>query len=1541
MPSADAVTFYLNGDPVTIENPPPDLLLIDYLRSPRVGLAGPKKACGQGGCGSCTVILSRWDTAKNQAEHRAINSCLRPVCALGGLVVTTIEGTGAVRRPNPDFLQHALTAAFGAAPPGSPVPDTFIAAAKAALRKRQAVRRAVDRAVAASADGGAAPAVDLVRQTPALPSDRSHHGMNPVAYRLAMNNGSQCGYCSVGFVMNMSEFIVNHPHATKREIEEAFDGNLCRCTGYRAILTGMKTFASDWTAEDEERRMKCMHADGLVEYQQPGPVEIPFPRAAQAPPRALDVRSGERRWHTPLSLSDLVRIMRAERDRKPRLVYANTSYGIYKAEYDAARAFVDVRLIPELQEEPRVVDGELRVPAGITYTDLIAALDDAMQARGSGETTRLGACRFMARRTAGRIVRNAASLGGNTMLVLKHIAAGTGDPFPSDIFTALVAIDAKVELLDAGGTGEPRRRVATAGELTAEVAADPARADDLILIAYRLPCGNPGEAALAQKVALRDVNAHGIVNATTLLSLAPDLVVEKAELVFGGIAPFPWRARETAAALAGKVLSLADAPRLCHILEREVHAELARWAERMKEVPDEGFTEEYRVALAVAFLYKAMVNALTGRGGPVPARVASSGEITWGRWPVSDGRQHYSDAQGWKAPVGKPFIKATAMYQASGQLHYTQELPVPPLTVNAAFVQSRRALATFHLVVHGDPIPASAAARDRAQERLRRHLRAHAGSFVDLISCQDIKDGGINHQGMALDQPLFAESAVRYVGQALALVLADSEQEAIRIADYVTRCCVLYSPPEWPARPDGTEWPVEWKEPIIDLLDAIRIGSVFPDTPKSAPFIAHVWKITRPGSQFHWVRDNDPLERRIVEREAAVDGVPCRIVESTQLCGSQVHFYLETQACIAEPADLRRMIVRPSTQSPMEMHQTTAMALGVRYHQVDVQVAPVGGAFGGKTEQARFVTGAVAVAAHASKRPVRLAMPRDEDTSMIGRRHAYYGQYQIAVDRGDARPEDRGIIRGLHTKMWGDGGAFYDCSFIVANCIQLRADNAYRVRNFENQLDVCRTNTAPSTAYRAFGDVQGKNIIENAIDDAAFSIGMSPEELREKNLYERGDVTPFGQALSYCYMREVWRFLKAKSKYAEKRAAVDEFNEKHRWRKRGLAMMPVKYGSGYNFLQLEQATALVAVNAADGTIVVHQGGVEMGQGILTQVRQVAAYVLNVPLDFIQVEGPRTSVTPGPTSTGASTGTPYNCEVVKETCQELRSRLTEFGYEMLKEKGDAWCRQTAGIDFWNYAEGWARSVRVRNQVKLIWQNLIALAYTKRIGLTATFTAKVRGGETPVPALAFKPRDRQREIPGIEIDKTAPVGRAVDSFVGFTYSAACSVVEVDVLTGEVKLLSSDLVYDMGWSLNPAIDIGQVEGAFVQGIGYLLTEKLVYEQGGPERGRLNTVNTWRYKPPAVTTIPLELNVYLFPRDDASVKAIPDDANDLFSAKEVGEPPLVLANTVFLAVKAAVRASRLERGLAGLFRLDAPATVGEVRRACEVSIDHLGAAE
>src|SRR5579864_1474210 len=1130
------VSFYLNGKEVTVENPSPDLLLIDYLRSPGVGLAGPKKPCGQGGCGGCTVILSRWNKQEKKAEHRAINSCLRPVCALGGLVVTTVEGTGAVRRPNPAFLHHSPTFSRGGLPPGAPAPPVFASAQKDALLKiRQVLHEVKD---APQADSEWTPKVEIEDEAADYPTSACHGGVNPVAYRLAMNNGSQCGYCSVGFVMNMSEFIVNHPKATKREIEEAFDGNICRCTGYRAILTGMKTFASDWTKEDEENRMKCK-GDAGCEAQRPADVTIPFPQEAQAPPQPVTVDGNQHAWHTPLTLEELVRVIDGNRGKKLRLVHGNTAYGIYKEEYLEAEVLVDIRLIPDLNLNAKIEKGELHVGAGISYSDLIAAMEAALDERKLGETSRLWATNFMARRTAGRIVRNAASLGGNTMLVLKHIASGTGEPFPSDIVTALVAIEARIEYLEVLSGKRSRRATATVEELVKLVREDAKLADNIVLLGYYLPLGRAQEVVLAQKVALRDVNAHSIVNATTRFDFSRD-VVEGVRLVFGAIAPFPWRATKTEDAMRGKKLTLADAARLAEVLEKEVLSQLEHWATRMKGLPWEGFTDSYRAQLAVSFLYKAIVNALLHQQPKsVPEDIQSSGEITWGRWPVSDGRQHYR-IQNYKKPVSQPYIKLTAMYQASGQIHYTHELPMPPLTVNGAFVQSRRALAMYHFEILRKGKVTAAELRDHLQERFP--------AFVDLITWQEIKDGGINMQGIGSDQPIFAVDRVSYIGQSLAMVLAHTEQEAVTIADYVSRFCVGYTPVKWKG-----SWPKEWYEPVLGLQEAIKIGSIYPDTPATAPFVSHIWKITRPNSHFDWITpDKEPLDRAIVNRSGTVDGLACQIIEGGHEAGGQVHFYMETQACVAEPSDGRRIILHCSTQSPMEMHASTAMALGIEYHRIDVQVPSVGGGFGGKTEQARFVTAAAAVASYSTKRPVRLVLPREEDTSMIGKRHAYYGQYQIALDRGDFRPEDKGVIRGYYGKLWGDGGAFYDCSFIVSNSMQLRIDGAYRIQNFQNQIDVCRTNTAPNTAFRAFGDIQAKNIMENALDDAAFALGMLAEDVREKNLYDQGDVTPFGQALSYCYMKEVWSFLKKKSKFAEKKLAVDEFNQKNRWRKRGI-----------------------------------------------------------------------------------------------------------------------------------------------------------------------------------------------------------------------------------------------------------------------------------------------------------------------------------------------------------------------------------------------------
>ena len=1495
------VLFFLNAEPIVLEDPSPDLMLIDFLRSPDVRLMGAKKGCGQGGCGSCTVILSRWNEEKQTVEHHAINSCLRPVCSLGGLAVTTIEGTGSARKPTHSYLAFAHSSSrhgmLGVARP----PDAWLER-RAALEeeKRQRHHRARSNA----------PEGPLVEKGPA---DR-HEGINPVAHRLAINNGTQCGYCTTGFVMNMSAFLARNPNRTKREIEDLFDGNICRCTGYRAILTGMKTFASDWSEEDEAKRMKCK-TDDECDHQLAGNlVSIPFPEEARDSEQPVTVDLDGKMWLTPATLDELINVLRMHQDRTPRIVAANTSYGVYKAEYLEAEVLVDVRLIPELHGVSHDRGG-YRIGASTTYNQFIELLAAIRASRDASTPDKTGAMHFMARRTGGSILRNAASLAGNTMLVLHHVTPLGTEPFPSDLFTVLIAIGAEVEYIRIS-TG--RRQRSTLEELMQQVIADQPLSRDIVLLRFVVEPDREDEVVHAQKVALRAVNAHSIVNFGSRYRLSEGAQVESVDLVYGGIAPYAWRAAKTEAAMAGSKLSLADLPRLAAILAEEAGAALEQWSERMAGLPDEGFTNAYRLDLVVSFFYKSMVNALEQCDpSAVPEALRSIGKNTWGTWEVSGGEQNWK-SQSWKAPVSEPYIKNMAMYQAMGQVHYTHEINIPSTGANGALVQSTRALAAFRYIHPEHPETTIT----RAQ--LENYLAETFDGFVGLIDRENVP--GFNLQGMGGDQPIFGESRVSYVGQTIAMVLAETEQTAIRIAEFVSRNAVGYAPVPGEA---------PWTTPILSLEDAIRHNSIFPDAPKSADFNTHIWRIERPGSRFDWADlDRAPLDKSIVQRAEKVEGVPCLVVVGTQMTGGQAHFYMETQAAVALPEDGERLIVHPSSQSPMEMHQTTASALGVEYSRVQVDVRQLGGAFGGKTEQARFVAGAVAVAAHTTGLPVRMAMEREADTAMVGKRHPYYGQYQIAVDTGELDPENRGIVRGFVNRMWGDGGAFYDCSFVVSNNIQLRADNAYLVKNFMNQIDVCRTNKAPNTAFRSFGDAQAKIISESAYDDAAVALGMEPAELREKNMYRQGDVTPFGQALPDCYMRDVWKFLKEKCHYEEKKAEVEAWNRRNRWRKRAVYMIPVKYGSGYNLVQLEQAVAIVTVYAGDGSIVIHQGGVDMGQGLQTIVAQIASYVLNLPMEMLRIENPKTNIVSNPSSTGASTGTAYNGEAVRRVCHSLRQRMLEFGYRLREEKGEEWCRQER-VDFWNYPdEGWAHNASPEGAPKrLIWQNLVTFAYQYRLPLVESFTAPIRGGEAPLPWMIFKPKEEQPVIPDIPLsDNVSQVKGIVDSFSGFTYSAACSVVEVDVLTGETKVLSSDIVYDVGWSLNPAIDIGQVEGAFVQGIGYVLTEKLVFETEGEDAGRLNTVNTWRYKPPAISTIPLKMNTYLFPRDLA--KSAPENANELFSSKDVGEPPLVLATSVFLAVKAAIRASRIERGLSPLFQLDAPATVQEVRRACEVSV-------
>ena len=1413
----DHLTFFLNGEEMILYSPDPRLMLIDYLRSPEIGLSGPKKPCGQGGCGGCTVVLSQWNPDTKTAEHHSINACLRPVTALNGLSVTTIEGTGRV-------------------------------------------------------DGQ----------------------MNKVAYQLAVNNGTQCGYCTNGWVMGMTGYLAGcTDKPSKQDIEDSFDGHICRCTGYRSILEGMKTFASDWTKADEENRMKCI-IDPTFDATSVAPdVTIPFSSHQIIQVDPLSVNGDGVVWREVSDLAEFQEAFNAMSGHGStvRFVNGNTSYGIYKEEIEETDAMIDIRDMSDIKAMSEA-KGYLEVGAGITYSELLDYLHDV----DLNDNSVLGAVKYMAKRTAGTLVRNAATIGGNTMLVANHINAG--EPFPSDLVTILCGIGAEVDLYT---THDGKTQRVGLLDMLRNVG-DDWKPDGQLILQYYIPMKSTG-VAYAQKTALREVNAHSIVNMGSVIEVQTDGKLanfESVSIVLNGFGARPFTAVETEQAMLGKPVNEETITAALAALERDAKNNLLD-EKRSQNLPDEGFSLAYKLLLSKGFLYKAIINAQIKSGIPVPDNLQSAGVSKWGHWGVSGGSQHYQTYR-YELPLSEPYIKLMALYQSQGEVRYTHEIMPKYGSLFGALIVTTTATGSYHII--GTKTTGS-----EALNFAREELKAKPG-FKALISWDNIPEHGSNMQGMGGDQPLFLtdNDPIMFAGQSIAMVLASDQKSADEIAKYAQENlfeCLNKS------------------APILTIADAVKQGQIFPDCPASASYLAHIWKVTRPKSELAWAQSND--------KTTILDGHPCAIVDSVQNVGGQLHFYMETQACVAESLDGGTLLVSAGTQSPKTVQGAIASTLNLSQNQVGVQVPQVGGAYGGKTEQSRLVSAMAALGSYTTGKPVHLLLDREIDSALIGKRHPYYGAFKLAVDNGTKHSKDKGKLLGLYAKMIGDGGAYYDCSFVVSDCMQLRVDSAYYVPNYQTEIDVCRTNTSPNTAYRSFGDSQATLMLENAIEDAAVALNMEATELRAMNLYRRDQKTPGGQVLKYCYQKEVWDYCHAKSSYDERKTAVDKYNAANKWRKRGICLMPLKYGSGFNLAMLEQTTALVSIYEADGTILVRQGGVDMGQGMITKLAQIAAYSLNVPIELIRVDTADTRVIPNPSSTGASTGTQFSGRAIMQACEVLKDRLARY----CLGKGDDWARSLGMTSAASAVEDWHVCYTDQDgETKATWPEIVKSAFADRVNLQAQEKAVAPGGTGSVPNIAFKSKSEQPQGTGIPIDENGAFSETVQEYVGFTYNAACAEVEVDIVTGETKILRVDIVYDMGKSMNPTIDIGQIEGAFIQGVGYILTENVTYQpdnDGSIPAGTLVTRNTWRYKPPAISTVPLEMNVWLFPRDLAIL--VPENPNDLFSSKEVGEPPMVLANSVFFAIKSAVRASRKERKLPENFPMTSPASVQTIAQACEVT--------
>lgn len=668
-----------------------------------------------------------------------------------------------------------------------------------------------------------------------------------------------------------------------------------------------------------------------------------------------------------------------------------------------------------------------------------------------------------------------------------------------------------------------------------------------------------------------------------------------------------------------------------------------------------------------------------------------------------------------------------------------------------------------------------------------------------IINYQDIP--GKNQMGPVVhDELCLAEDQVEFVGQVIALIAADSREIATRAAALIE---------------------VEYEEiaSVVLVKKAIEKGVMLKPVRKMET-----------GNIEEGFRNSDHQ------------------LEGAFYSNGQEHWYLETQTALCIPQEGKEIKVYSSTQHPSETQAIVAEVLGLPKHAVEVEVKRMGGAFGGKETQANHVAAWTALLARYTGKPVKMHLDRDTDQIITGKRHAFYSEYKVGFDA-------QGKIDALEVKLHSNGGASLDLSMAIMERALFHLDNAYYIPNLKVMGHAWKTNQPPNTAFRGFGAPQSIALIENIIDRIARQLQKDSIDLRALNFYGKEDqnTTHYGQKIGPNPLEEMLTEILDSSQYLQRRKAIHLFNDQNKWKKRGMSLVPVKFGISFTTSFLNQAGALVHIYQ-DGSVMVNHGGTEMGQGLHTKIRQIAADTLGVSADRVLVSATNTSKVPNTSATAASSGTDLNGKAVENACLMLKARMEEaFKLKFPNEIGN--------LAFEN------------NQVKsegeqMSFQELSLYAYLQQISLSSTGFYKT---------------------PDIHFDRDKGKGKP---FHYFAYGMSISEVELDVFTGRHELLRTDILHDVGDSINPMIDKGQIEGAFVQGLGWVTTEELRYD----EKGHLLTHSPDTYKIPTIDDIPRDFRV-AFTKNTAN-------PNNIKRSKAVGEPPFVHGLSVWLALKDAVSA-------------------------------------
>ncbi|MDF0598586.1 xanthine dehydrogenase molybdopterin binding subunit [Psychromarinibacter halotolerans] len=804
--------------------------------------------------------------------------------------------------------------------------------------------------------------------------------------------------------------------------------------------------------------------------------------------------------------------------------------------------------------------------------------------------------------------------------------------------------------------------------------------------------------------------------------------------------------------------------------------------------------------------------------------------------------------------VAKPLPHDAARLHVTGAARYVDDIPVPAGCLSLAFGLSSVARGRI-VAMDLDPVRA-------------------APGVVAVLTAEDIP--GDNDVSPSIhDEPLLAEGEVFYIGQPVFAVVAETHLAARKAARLAK---------------------IEYQElpPLLTVDDALEAESYF---------------------------EGGPVTWAIGDVAAALDGA-AHVIDGTLEMGGQEHFYLEGQAALALPQEGGDMVVHSSTQHPTEIQHKVAETLGVPMHAVRVETRRMGGGFGGKESQGNALACICAVAAAATGKPCKMRYDRDDDMTITGKRHDFRIAYRVGFD-GDGR------IAGVDFTHYVRCGWSMDLSLPVADRAMLHSDNAYHLPACRIESHRLKTNTQSATAYRGFGGPQGMLGIERVVDHVAHALGKDPLEVRRVNYYRemagvdggsapapaahprdisgqkkgpeldgadphrdmasRGSagavdeapgglaadpdgvqVTPYHMPVEDFILHEMTDALVTASDYHARRAAVAEWNATNPVLKRGIAFAPVKFGISFTLTHLNQAGALVHVYQ-DGSIHMNHGGTEMGQGLFQKVAQVAAARFGVPLEMVKITATDTGKVPNTSATAASSGSDLNGMAVKIACDTIRDRMAEF----LAEE-----HQAAAADV-VFADG---QVSVGG-ASYTFAEAAQKCYAGRVGLSATGFYKT---------------------PKVTWDRSQGRGRP---FFYFAYGAAVTEVVIDTLTGENRILRADILHDAGTSLNPALDIGQIEGGYVQGAGWLTTEELVWN----DKGLLTTHAPSTYKIPACSDRPGVFNVALW-----------DGANreeTIYRSKAVGEPPFMLGISALMALSDAVASCGADYPA-----LDAPATAERV---------------